>query len=223
MDTFITEEAKIREFVRKNLVRQDLAHDLDHIECVVRLAKHIAMAEGANLRVVVPAAWFHSPITRKAGKGGSRGERSAEKARRLLRTLPFSKSEGEAITRAIVESSAEPPAGSIRSGLLEARVVRDADLLDSIGARGIARVFTYTGSLRIPGGIGCVEWDIDNPPRIPPPKGKQEQSAIGQFFSHLLWVKDRLSTGTARSLAQERHAFMVEFLKRFKAECDAQA
>ncbi len=223
MDFLIPEEAKIREFMRKNLVRQDLAHDIGHIECVVRLAKHIAMAEGANLRVVVPAAWFHGPAAKKAGKSGSHGERSAEKARRFLRTLSFSKNEVEAITRAITESSADSPAGSVRAGSLEGRVVRDADLLDAMGARGIARVFTYTGSLRIPGGIGCVEWDIDNPPRIPPPKGKQEQSAIGQFFSHLLWVKDRLSTGTARSLAQERHAFMVEFLRRFKAECDAQA
>lgn len=220
MDPPIPEEAKIREFVRKNLVRADLAHDFDHIECVVRLAKHIAMAEGANLRVVVPAAWLHDPLTPpRGGKGGG----PAAKAKRFLRTLPFSRSEADAITRAMAESFEGPPAGSVRAGSLEGRVVRDADLLDAIGARGIARVFAHAGCSKSPGGIGCVEGDPDNPSKPPPQRDKKAQSVMRQFFSDLLWVKDRLSTGTARLLAQERHAFMVEFLRRFKAECDAQA
>ena len=39
----------IKEYVKEKLKFADIAHGFDHVECVVRMSKKIALAEGANL------------------------------------------------------------------------------------------------------------------------------------------------------------------------------
>ncbi|MBU1293506.1 MAG: HD domain-containing protein, partial [Gammaproteobacteria bacterium] len=41
----------------------DSAHDLSHISRVVKVAKQLAIEEGADLAVVVPAAWLHDCVS----------------------------------------------------------------------------------------------------------------------------------------------------------------
>ena len=41
----------------------DAAHDVSHVRRVVANARRIAAAEGADLRVVLPAAWLHDVVT----------------------------------------------------------------------------------------------------------------------------------------------------------------
>ncbi len=54
------EEQKIASNIQQNLRKgHDLAHGFDHVSCVVRYARHIARKEGANLRIVTAAAYFH--------------------------------------------------------------------------------------------------------------------------------------------------------------------
>jgi HD superfamily phosphodiesterase len=51
-------EERIASQVRQNGAA-DVAHDLSHVERVVRNARRIGSRERADLAVVVPAAWLH--------------------------------------------------------------------------------------------------------------------------------------------------------------------
>ena len=44
------------------LGNKDPAHDLAHVTRVVSTAKKLAAGEGANLEVILPAAWLHDLV-----------------------------------------------------------------------------------------------------------------------------------------------------------------
>ena len=81
---------------------------------------------------------------------------------------------------------------------IEGQIVQDADRLDAIGAIGIARTFSYGGS-----------------------HGRGPEASIGHFYEKLLLLKDLMNTETARNMAEERHEFMLAFLREWDKETDA--
>ena len=80
---------------------------------------------------------------------------------------------------------------------LEAEIVQDADRLDAIGAIGIARTFAYGGK-----------------------HGRDLAASADHFHEKLLLLKDEMNTEAARSIAAQRHAFMVEFLEELAKETE---
>src|SRR3989344_178926 len=85
---------------------------------------------------------------------------------------------------------------------MEGKIVQDADRLDALVAIGIARLFSYSGSIGRP---------IHNPDVKP---------HLHYCYEKLLLLQDRLNTQTAKKIAQSRHRYMEDFLKRFYAEWD---
>ncbi|MGB9595290.1 MAG: HD domain-containing protein [Candidatus Poribacteria bacterium] len=212
-------EEKIRCFVKERLKNADIAHGFDHIECVVNMAKKIALAENADLRIVVPSAYLHDIVPRnEVERFDLHTEKSANEAVKFLKSIGFSQQEIENITDVIISSSYESYLKGKEAKTIEAKVVRDADWLDAIGARGIARVFVFAGHYGCPE-MGSVDWDPDNPIKLEMSSTKPDPSPIYHFFSKLLWIKNLMQTETGKKEAEKRHQFMVEFLKRYKSEC----
>ncbi len=212
------EENLIRSFVEKRMKSLDLAHNFEHVECVVRLAKRIGKIEGANLRIVVPAAYFHdvNPGGRSS-KFSYTTRDSAKEAEIFLKRIGFSLDEIKQVKEAIISASFTMHEKGVLPKTLEAKVVRDADFLDAMGARGIARVFAtagYYGAHR----IGRVEWNPEKPVKLKKNVKGLDPTPIYHFFSKLLWLKDLMQTKTGKRIAEKRHKFMVQFLKRYKAE-----
>jgi uncharacterized protein len=99
-------------------------------------------------------------------------------------------------------------------------VVQDADRLDAIGAIGIARAFTYGGFKN------RVLYD----PAIPPVENMSKEAyknttapTINHFYEKLLLLKDLMKTESGRSMAQQRHDFMLNYLDQFYKEWEGKA
>jgi len=214
-------EKQIRDYVHKKLVPSDLAHTMEHIDCVVNLAKFISKAEGASQKITIPAAYFHDLAPREAAMHHMHTYKSAALARQFLeRTKTFTSDEILHVQYCIITSSYGSHLLGYTPLSLEAKVVRDADWLDAIGARGIARVFAF-GQAHGATEIGYPEHDPEGLPisvdmNITGPDG----TPIYHFFTKLLRIYGLLETNAAKKLGEERHRLMVDFLRQYKREAD---
>ncbi|MCL2312681.1 MAG: HD domain-containing protein [Firmicutes bacterium] len=219
LDITKTEEEKIKEYILSHIRKKqhDLAHGYDHVLNVVNIARHIAKKENANLRIVTAAAYFHdfSPRHKLIFQGHTK--LSANLAVKFLKNIGFNDIDLEKIYNCIDTSSyGSSELGHVPQSI-EAKIVRDADWLDAIGARGIARVFAFAAAHHCET-LGEVEWDTDNPPKKTMSLVGPDPSPIYHFFSKLLWIKDKICTNTGKKMAEKRHVIMVKFLKDYKYE-----
>ncbi|MBI2175369.1 MAG: hypothetical protein HYU35_01390 [Parcubacteria group bacterium] len=109
-----------------------------------------------------------------------------------------------------------------RSRILNSEAVgKIVTRLRSVVAIGIARAFA----------TGAHFSEVIHDPRFSPQeysspkeyviaKGKGGQTVINHFYEKLLLLKNRMNTRTAKNLADGRHRFMEEYLKRFFWEWD---
>lgn len=207
----------------------DSAHDFDHILRVLHMAEKIAQAEGADIEIVRAAALLHD-IGLDQGRAGHETS-AANRAREILRNLTLPEVSGT-----LLDVSSKPPGGyseefieavaqaieshRFRSGpapeSLEAKVLFDADKLDSIGAIGIARAFAF-GGWRNQKLWADVPLDYTDPMdgREADPR---QHTAVHEFVVKLSKIKDRMQTETGKRIARERHAFMVKFYEQLKQE-----
>lgn len=106
------------------------------------------------------------------------------------------------------------PPGKLAASL-EARVLQDADKLDALGAVGIARAFTFGGSMR------RAIWDgkplFEGRPYTKLKGG--DESTLQHFADKLLrLVPDEFNTEAAQKEAAERHARLRRFVDDLRAE-----
>jgi uncharacterized protein len=120
------------------------AHDFDQVLRVLATAEQIGAAEGANLEVLRTATLLHDMARAEQARTGiDHAVAGAEQARELLRRAGQPDDFVEAVCQAIATHR-------FRTGpapqSLEAKILYDADKLDSIGAVGVARAFAYGGA-----------------------------------------------------------------------------
>lgn len=136
--------AKIKESVDKELSCS--AHSMDHVMRVYNTCKLLAADSNADYDVLLPAALLHD-IARVKEDNDSTGKTdhavvSAQMAGPILTGLGYSPETISKITHCIL-------AHRYRTGhtpqTTEAKILFDADKLDSIGAIGIARSFVWVG------------------------------------------------------------------------------
>lgn len=186
-------------------------HDLDHSRRVHRLALAIAKRMPARSDIVAAAAILHD--IGRPDETASRGAichaaRSAELAEPILTGLGFSRADIAAIQHAIATHRYR---GDARPESLEARILFDADKLDSIGATGIGRAFLFAGQF----GARLHNPDCD---LAETRSYSREDTAWREFNVKLRRVKDRMLTPVGRQMAIDRHHFMEVFFDRLTRE-----
>lgn len=188
----------------------DPSHDFLHISRVVATSTKLAAEEGADLNIIIPAAYFHDfvnmPKNDPRRKEASR--LSAAAAVEYLRGIGYPEKYFPAIAHAI---EAHSFSANIKAETLEAKIVQDADRLDALGAIGAARCFTVGAMLGRPYYDAA---DMLAEQRAP----DDGIYTIDHFFVKLFRIAETLQTKSARAEGARRVAFMKQFLQQMKSE-----
>lgn len=188
----------------------DPAHDMAHIRRVVANARRLAEVEGADLAVVLPAAWLHDCVIlpKDSAHRAQASRLAAGRAGAFLRKSGYTPDLIPAIEHAIAAHSFS---AGIPPETLEARVVQDADRLDALGAIGIAR------TLLLGGAMGQPLYDADEPlPRTRVPDDRQ--NVIDHFYVKLLKLPDMMHTVAGRQEGERRARLMRVYLEELGRE-----
>ena len=199
------------DMVKEKLNNEGSGHDWYHIERVWKMASKLAAKEQANSYIVELAALMHDLIDDKLV---SSKDEAVQEVEYWLEGAGVSSSDAERIID-IIQTISFKGGNGRKLTTLEAQIVQDADRLDAIGAIGIARCFTYAGS----------KGDVIFNPELSVRESMTEKeyregpsSAVHHFYEKLLKLKDLMNTETAKQIAEERHAFMEDFLIQFFKE-----
>lgn len=200
-------------FVQQTLKNAEGGHDWWHIQRVHLNAKRIAFSADVDTLVVELAALLHD-ISDSKFNGGNE-TLGAEIAADFLKSQGLSADRIEHVVQIINHISFKGGKEQRLFYSKELGVVQDADRLDAIGAIGIARCFNYGG---FKGNEIC---NPSVPPNLNLSKEEYKkggQPSINHFYEKLLLLKDLMNTETGRALAEQRHAFMEQYLQQFFEE-----
>ena len=203
-------ERRCRAFVETQMA-SDAAHDLSHVRRVVRAARPLAEAEGADLAVVVPAAWLHDCVTvAKDSPDRARASRlAADAAGAWLRSEGFPSDLVPAVEHAV---TAHSWSAGIAPETPEAAVVQDADRLDALGAIGVARLYATAGSM------GSALAHPDDPLADSARALDDRQWATDHVAVKLLGLPATMRTAAGRAEAEHRARFLRQFLDQLRSE-----
>ena len=204
---------KTIEFVQETLIDAEGGHDWFHTLRVYNNALLISKNESANIFVVSLGALLHDIADSKFHNGD---ETIGPKiAREFLFELNVDSNTIEHVANIIENISFKGGNESQKFHSLELDVIQDADRLDAIGAIGIARTFNYGGFKN------RVLYNPDIKPNLNMTKEEYKTSTaptINHFYEKLLLLKNKMNTKTGKEIANERHAFMEQFLCQFYNE-----
>lgn len=187
------------------------SHAWDHTNRVYRLCERLGAAEGVDMDVLLVAAYLHDigrSLQDDSNGAVCHAETGARMAAPIIEKLGLSDGQKENILHCIRSHrfrSDCPPRTP------EAKVLFDADKLDAIGAVGVGRAFLFAGEIgaRLHNGETPIE---DSRPYSTDDTGYRE------YKLKLCKIKDRMQTKEGLKMADERHAFMEAFFKRFIEE-----
>jgi uncharacterized protein len=206
------------DYVRRELGSDSSGHDWWHIWRVYNTALHINSVENADSLVVELAALLHDIADQKFHNGDE--EIGPSTARTWLEKQQIDEQRIAHICEIIHDLSFKGAGTRTDMPTLEGQIVQDADRLDAIGAMGIARAFAYGGSR------GREIYNPEIAPEFHQSFGSykaSKSSTINHFDEKLLLLKDRINTPTGKKMAEDRHAFMLAYLKQFHEEWEGKA
>ena len=188
----------------------DPSHDALHIRRVVATARALAQEEGADMHIVLPAAYFHDfvNVPKNDPHRAQASRLSAEAAAEYLASAGYPAVYMDAIRHAIAAHSFS---ANITPETREAEIVQDADRLDSLGAIGIGRCFSTSALMQRP--YYCAN-DIWAEHRALDDKN----FTLDHFEIKLLKLGETMRTKAARAEAEKRIKFMRAFIAQLKEE-----
>lgn len=205
--------------IAKNIFEQSNgSHDWEHVLRVYNMCLHIAKTENVDLEILSLSCILHDigRAEQDKVKGAiDHAELGADMAGSILKKYNFDDEKIEKIKHCIVAHRFK---NDYQPESMEAKVLFDADKLDSIGAIGIGRAFVFSGE-----NGAKVHNDKNTIQNINETKEySREDTAYREYAIKLIKINDKLFTNEGKRIAQERHDFMVEFFDRLNREVDGE-
>lgn len=199
-------------YLQGNWLQDDKAHDVAHFRRVWQTAQRIMTGTEADRLVVLTACYFHD-IVNLPKNHPQRHLASTQAAQETLRILDkhfpdYPHGLYDAVAHAV---QAHSFSAGIAPQSLEAKIVQDADRLESLGAIGLARVFYTSGALGRP-----LFDSVD-----PLAKARELDDttyALDHFQQKLLTLPDTMQTQAGRELARHNADFLVHYMAKLCAE-----
>ncbi len=196
-------------------------HDWTHIERVKNLALKIGEKEKADLQILEIAALLHDIGRKKEMKNKGlfcHAEYGGKIARKILKQYALN---NNIINNVIHCIETHRFRNNLIPETLEAKILFDADKLDSIGAIGVARDFLFAGS------SGSKTLYTGNEKKLARKiknySYTKEDSALLEYEVKLKHIKNKVLTQAGKQIAKDRHRFMVNFFKRFAKEINGES
>ena len=192
-------------------------HDWTHIERVKILALKIGKKEKANLQILEVATILHDIGRKQEMKSKGKfchAEEGAKIAKKILKKYKIDNKSIKNIVHCVLTHryrNANIPK------TIEAKVLFDADKLDSIGAIGVARAFLFAGN-------SGSRLYTGNEKKLAK-SGKdysftKEDSSLLEYEFKLKYIKNKLLTKAGKEIGKNRDKFMKDFFRRFLDEID---
>ncbi len=200
-------------FVKITLANAETGHDWFHIERVYKTAQTINDTEKGDELIVALAALLHDIADSKFNNGDE--EIGPQKAGDFMQSINVPPDVILHVQEIIRNLSYKASLGHITFASKELDIVQDADRLDAIGAIGIARAFTYGGYKN------RVLYDPAIKPNLNMSKEEYKNTTaptINHFYEKLLLLKDLMKTDAGKTMATQRHQFMLSYLDQFYGE-----
>ena len=211
--------SRVIDFTKKQLAGEATGHDFYHGQRVAHLAKKMYLADYPHahedsriVAIIETGAYLHDTIDEKICDNP---DEVIAQIKKLLPELGFSELEIEDILFTIQHMSFSANIEKKYQLPLSGQYVQDADRLESLGAIGIARAFTYGGK------HGNKIYD----PEIKPVKlinhdqyRGHVETTINHFYEKLFLLKDLMNTPNGKKEAERRTAYMQDFIEEFMTE-----
>jgi len=199
----------VRREARRIMAAGKGSHGFDHVERVLALALRLGAESGAELRELALAALLHDVGRAQEDRGGScHAAAGATLAREILLRHGAEAGLARRVARSVRSHRFR---GAPRPVSREAKLLFDADKLDSLGAVGVGRAFLFAGE------IGARLHNSPAAARRARAYGRGD-TAFREWLVKLRHLPGHLLTPAGRRLAAGRAAFAAAFFRRFDDE-----
>ena len=192
------------------ILKTSTVHDYWHALRVCNLCVYIGKKEKAALDVLRAAALIHDIYAEKDYRNHI--SKSIKVARKILKSVGFPSDKIKDVVHCLRFHETYHWHKNKNSLSKEAKILQDADRLESLGAIGIARCFTFGGihnrPIWIPGQKVDENWFYI----------KYSKSSVTQFYEKILRLKGGMNTKIGKKMAEGRHKFIKLYLKEFFKE-----